>query len=40
MQPVDFAKLLPATYATVVVLVGFSLIILSADIVNPIRINQ
>ncbi|CUU55661.1 RIP metalloprotease RseP [Parafrankia irregularis] len=40
VQPVDFAKLLPATYATVVVLVGFSLIILSADIVNPIRINQ
>ncbi|WP_018640637.1 M50 family metallopeptidase [Parafrankia elaeagni] len=40
VQPVDFAKLLPATYATVVILVGFSLIILSADIVNPIRINQ
>jgi membrane-associated protease RseP (regulator of RpoE activity) len=40
VQRVDFAKLLPATYATVVVLLGFSLLILSADIVNPIRLNQ
>ncbi|ABD12926.1 putative membrane-associated Zn-dependent protease [Frankia casuarinae] len=40
VQKVDFAKLLPATYATVVVLLGFSLLVLSADIVNPIRLNQ
>jgi membrane-associated protease RseP (regulator of RpoE activity) len=40
VQKVDFAKLLPATYATVVVLLGFSLLLLSADIVNPIRLNQ
>ncbi|OHV38267.1 MULTISPECIES: M50 family metallopeptidase [Pseudofrankia] len=38
VKRVDFAKLLPATYATVVVLLGFSLLILSADIVNPIRL--
>ena len=38
VQRVDFAKLLPATYATVIVLLGFSLLILSADIVNPIRL--
>ncbi|WP_261556107.1 M50 family metallopeptidase [Frankia tisae] len=40
VQKVDFAKLLPATYATVVVLLGFSLLLLSADIFNPIRLNQ
>ncbi|WP_101836276.1 M50 family metallopeptidase [Frankia canadensis] len=40
VKKVDFAKLLPATYATVVVLLGFSLLLLSADIVNPIRLNQ
>ncbi|EIV95955.1 RIP metalloprotease [Frankia sp. QA3] len=40
VQKVDFAKLLPATYATVVVLFGFSLLLLSADIFNPIRLNQ
>ncbi len=40
VQKVDFAKLLPATYATVAVLLGFSLLLLSADIVNPIRLNQ
>jgi membrane-associated protease RseP (regulator of RpoE activity) len=38
VQRVDFAKLLPATYATVFVLLGFSLLVLSADIVNPIRL--
>ncbi|CAO5148646.1 Zinc metalloprotease Rip1 [Frankia sp. AiPs1] len=40
VKKVDFAKLLPATYATVFVLLGFSLLLLSADIVNPIRLNQ
>jgi membrane-associated protease RseP (regulator of RpoE activity) len=38
VRRVDFAKLLPATYATVAILLGFSLLILSADIVNPIRL--
>jgi membrane-associated protease RseP (regulator of RpoE activity) len=38
VKRVDFAKLLPATYATVVILLGFSLLVLSADIVNPIRL--
>ncbi len=38
IRRVDFAKLLPATYATVAILLGFSLIVLSADIVNPIRL--
>jgi len=37
VQRVDFAKLLPATYATMIILVGFGLLVLSADIVNPIR---
>ncbi|WP_045876089.1 site-2 protease family protein [Pseudofrankia sp. DC12] len=38
VKRVDFAKLLPATYATVFLLLGFSLLVLSADIVNPIRL--
>ena len=33
---VDVAKLLPLTYAVVLVLVAFSLVAISADIVNPI----
>jgi membrane-associated protease RseP (regulator of RpoE activity) len=39
-QRVDLVKLLPATYAVVAVLVVVSVLVLSADIVNPIRINQ
>jgi membrane-associated protease RseP (regulator of RpoE activity) len=39
-QRVDLVKLLPATYAVVAALVAVSVLILSADIVNPIRINQ
>jgi membrane-associated protease RseP (regulator of RpoE activity) len=38
VRRVDFGKLLPATYVTVAVILGFSLIVLSADIVNPIRL--
>jgi membrane-associated protease RseP (regulator of RpoE activity) len=38
-QRVDLVKLLPATYAVVAALVVMSVLILSADIVNPIRFN-
>lgn len=39
-QRVDLVKLLPATYAVVAVLIVVSVVVLSADIVNPIRLNQ
>ncbi|MGH3797165.1 MAG: M50 family metallopeptidase [Pseudonocardiaceae bacterium] len=35
--PVDYTKLLPLTYAVMVVLVGVSALTITADIVNPIR---
>jgi membrane-associated protease RseP (regulator of RpoE activity) len=38
LQRVDLTKLLPITYAVVVVFVGLTLFIAGADIVNPIRI--
>lgn len=34
--PVDYYKLLPLTYAVVVVMAGFMVLTLTADIVNPI----
>ncbi len=36
--PVDYLKLMPITYAVVVVLGGFMVLTLTADIVNPIQI--
>ncbi len=36
---VDLTKLLPLTYAVVVLFAGFTVWLLGADIVNPIRIN-
>ncbi|GAA3959463.1 M50 family metallopeptidase [Gordonia caeni] len=36
--PVDYYKLLPLTYAVVVVMAGFMVLTLTADIVNPIQI--
>jgi membrane-associated protease RseP (regulator of RpoE activity) len=39
IQRVDFNKLLPLTYAVVLVFAGFTLFLLGADIVNPITLN-
>lgn len=38
--PVDMKKLLPATYAVVVLLVGFGILLIFADIVNPLKLPQ
>ena len=38
--PVDVAKLLPATYVVAALLVGLSLLLLAADIVNPVKLFQ
>ena len=34
------AKLLPATYVVAALLVGLSLLLLAADIVNPVKLFQ
>jgi membrane-associated protease RseP (regulator of RpoE activity) len=39
LQRVDMNKLMPVTFAVVVLFVGFTLFLLGADIVNPITIN-
>ena len=36
--PVDYFKLLPLTYAVVVVMAGFMVLTLTADIINPIKL--
>ncbi len=38
LRRVDFTKLLPLTYAVVVFFAGFTVFLLGADIVNPIRL--
>ncbi|TDZ77163.1 M50 family metallopeptidase [Mycobacteroides salmoniphilum] len=38
--PVDYMKLMPATYLVLVVVVGYMLLTITADIVNPIRLFQ
>jgi len=40
MRRVDFNKLMPITYAFVVLIVGLTIYIAGADIVNPIRLTQ
>jgi membrane-associated protease RseP (regulator of RpoE activity) len=40
LQRVDFQKLMPLTYAVVLVFVGLTVFIMGADIVNPIRLTQ
>ena len=35
---VDYMKLLPLTYTVLVVMVGFTLLTVTADIVNPITL--
>jgi membrane-associated protease RseP (regulator of RpoE activity) len=37
---VDYAKLMPLTYAVVLLMVGVSALAITADVVNPIRIFQ
>lgn len=38
--PVDYLKLMPATYVVLVVVVGYMLLTVTADLVNPIRLFQ
>jgi membrane-associated protease RseP (regulator of RpoE activity) len=38
--PVNYLKLMPATYVVLVVVVGYMLLTVTADLVNPIRIFQ
>jgi membrane-associated protease RseP (regulator of RpoE activity) len=38
--PVDYTRLMPLTYAVVLVFIGVSLLTLTADIVNPIRLHR
>jgi membrane-associated protease RseP (regulator of RpoE activity) len=38
--PVDYTRLMPLTYAVVLVFIGVSLLTLTADLVNPIRLRQ
>ncbi|MCJ0976485.1 site-2 protease family protein [Rhodococcus sp. ARC_M12] len=38
--PVNYMKLMPVTYVVIIVFIGFSLLTLTADIVNPIQIYQ
>ncbi|MGH3767177.1 MAG: M50 family metallopeptidase [Pseudonocardiaceae bacterium] len=38
--PVDYTRLMPLTYAIVLVFIGVSLLTLTADIVNPIRLHR
>jgi membrane-associated protease RseP (regulator of RpoE activity) len=36
---VDMRKLLPVTYAVVLLLIAFGLLLVSADLINPLTIN-
>ena len=36
----DYTKLMPATYAILVVVVGYMALTVTADLVNPIRLFQ
>jgi len=38
--PVDYLKLMPATYVVLVLVVGYMLLTVTADVVNPIRLFQ
>ncbi|MCH9666598.1 MAG: M50 family metallopeptidase [Actinomycetia bacterium] len=39
-RPVNYLKLMPATYVVLVVVVGYMLLTVTADLVNPIRLFQ
>ena len=38
--PVNYSKLMPATYVIIVVVVGYMALTVTADLVNPIRLFQ
>ena len=38
--PVDYTKLMPATYVILAVVVGYMALTVTADLVNPIRLFQ
>ena len=38
--PVNYLKLMPATYVVLIVVVGYMLLTVTADVVNPIRLFQ
>ena len=38
--PVDYLKLMPATYVVLAVVVAFTVLTVTADFVNPIRLPQ
>jgi membrane-associated protease RseP (regulator of RpoE activity) len=38
--PVNYLKLMPATYVVLVLVVGYMLLTVTADVVNPIRLFQ
>jgi membrane-associated protease RseP (regulator of RpoE activity) len=38
--PVDYTRLMPLTYAVAIVIVGVSVLTITADIINPIRLPQ
>jgi membrane-associated protease RseP (regulator of RpoE activity) len=40
MPPVDYTRLLPLTYAFILVLGAVSLLTITADIVNPIKLPE
>ncbi|MDP9100694.1 MAG: site-2 protease family protein [Actinomycetota bacterium] len=40
LQRVDLTKLMPVTYAVVLLFIGLTLYIMGADIINPVRIGQ
>ncbi|WP_028924926.1 M50 family metallopeptidase [Pseudonocardia acaciae] len=39
MPPVDYTRLMPVTYVFILIIAGISLLTITADIVNPIRLN-
>jgi membrane-associated protease RseP (regulator of RpoE activity) len=39
-EPVNYLKLMPATYVVLVVVGGYMLLTVTADLVNPIRLFQ
>ena len=38
--PVNYLKLMPLTYVVIIVMVGFTLLTVTADVVNPITLFQ
>lgn len=38
--PVNYLKLMPLTYVVIIVMVGFTLLTVTADVINPITLFQ